>query len=156
MIAQAESRTAESREALSALEQGHVLRRSIVEDVAAFVAQGTFSCASRRFGEYRLQQERHLVVEEALFGLLRQAGAARAELTRLQAHHAFVRQRIHRMDEALCRCDPAGFQRAHHGLVQALGCHEVFEGALLLPDVRRAVRTDTAFVQQVARLAEGA
>ena len=86
------------------LESEHRQLNKVLGDVESLAAEGSFETARKRFGEYRLAHERHLVTErklEALFGEVRETAGF---VTRLK------RERTRMLEQSAPGVQPRGWK----------------------------------------------
>jgi hypothetical protein len=111
----------------AALQADHTRWRTTLRDVAYLAERGWFVDAAKCYGEYRLGQERHFLVEEELFELTQGSGPKVEELQALRLEHSDLLLLVEAAGQALSQWRLPSFCAAHGRLLALLDAHEAHE-----------------------------
>lgn len=114
-------------------EHRHLAR--VLDDVASLVEEGSFETARRRFGEYRLAHERHLLGERKLEAFCAGVREVAAFLEQLEKERARVLEQSERVWSCLCRERRAPVPRLLERLSSLVAEHERAQRRLILADL---------------------
>jgi len=117
------------------LESEHRSLKRVLDDVEWLVEDGSFETARRRFGEYRLANERHLVAEQKLEEVCAGVREVAAFLTQLQRERSRMLEQSERVWTYLCREKGAPIRRMLDRLASLAAAHEGAQRRLILGDL---------------------
>src|SRR5262249_26951447 len=126
------------------LEAEHQHLARVLADVGSLVEEGSFETARRRFGEYRLAHERHLLAERKLEAFCAGVRDASTFLRRLGRERTRVLEQSERVWTYLCRERSAPVARMLSRLSSLVAEHERAQRRLILgelpisPELRNA------------------
>jgi hypothetical protein len=131
------------------LESEHRSLKRVLGDVESLVEDGSFETARRRFGEYRLAHERHLIVERTLEEVCAGVREVARFLTQLQRERSRMLEQSERVWTYLCREKGAPVRRGLDRLALLVAEHEQAQrrlilGELPLPPERRSAQGEVA------------
>lgn len=114
--------------------------RNILSDVADLARRHSFETAAKRFGEFRLGEERHMHFEDkTLFPIIKRLVGRTDAIEQAEAQHEIIRQLAESVASSLSAWNLPEFSTAHANLLAALSEHWNHEEELLgarvkLPD----------------------
>ncbi len=110
----------------------HPSLKKTLDDVASLAERRSFVTAAKRLGELRMEQERHMDMEEkTLFPIIERLGGATEALAEGKAEHAAIRRLLDAVSDALSARALQQFMDAHRQLLTALSEHWQNEERLL-------------------------
>jgi hypothetical protein len=109
----------------SRLIENHSRLKKTLEDVAWLVQHGSFITAAKRFGEFRMTQERTMNMEETLFPIIERLSGPNEPLRRNRANHETIRRLLDAVSASLATSSPHRFVEARRQLVA--GISELWE-----------------------------
>jgi len=124
----------------------------VLDDVESLVEHGSFETARRRFGEYRLAQERELVAEQELEKLCSGVREVASFLVRLQRERTQVLEQCDHVWTCLCRETRAPVPRMLGRLASLMLEHEDGQRRLILADLPLSPELRTAQGELLLRL----
>jgi hypothetical protein len=107
----------------------------VLDDVASLVEEGSFETARRRFGEYRLAHERHLLAERKLESFCAGIRDVSSFLKKLDRERARVVEQSERVWTCLCREKGAPVPKMLERLASLVGEHEAAQRRLILGEL---------------------
>ncbi len=114
------------------LTEDHPELDAILEAVADLVSRRSFHSAAKRFGEFRIKQERHMTLEEkVVFPLLETLSYQTVDVARMKSEHRMIRNFMNDAGDAISQWDLRGFAEAHRRLAQAVAVHNEDEERLV-------------------------
>ncbi|HEY1907358.1 MAG TPA: hypothetical protein VGG91_15030 [Myxococcaceae bacterium] len=134
------------------LESEHRSLARVLVDVECLVEDGSFETARRRFGEYRLAHERHLIAEQKLEEVCAGVREVAAFLTQLQRERSRVLEQSERVWTYLCREKGAPVRRMLDRLASLVAEHENAQRRLILADLPLSAERRNAQGEVVRRL----
>src|SRR5215813_10726619 len=134
------------------LESEHRSLARVLDDVDCLVEDGSFETARRRFGEFRLAHERHLIAERALEEACAGVREVAAFLTQLQRERSRVLEQSERVWTYLCREKGAPVRRGLDRLASLAAEHENAQRRLVLGELPLPPERRTAQGEVVRRL----
>jgi hypothetical protein len=117
------------------LESEHRQLDKVLGDVESLAEGGSFETARKRFGEYRLAHERHLITERKLESLYREVRETASFLTRLQRERTRMLEQSERVWSCLCQEKNAQVPRMLGRLATLVAQHEDAQRRLILADL---------------------
>jgi hypothetical protein len=117
------------------LESEHRSLAKVLDDVGSLVDRGSFETARRRFGEYRLAHERHLMVEQRLEEVCVGVREVASFLTRLHRERERMLDQCEHVWTCLCREKSAPVPRMLDRLASLVAEHEQAQRRLILADL---------------------
>lgn len=117
------------------LESEHRQLNKVLGDVESLAAEGSFETARKRFGEYRLAHERHLVTERKLEALFREVRETASFVTRLKRERTRMLEQSERVWKCLCQEKNAPVPRMLGRLATLVAEHEDAQRRLILADL---------------------
>jgi hypothetical protein len=117
------------------LESEHRQLDKVLGDVESLAAEGSFETARKRFGEYRLAHERHLVTERKLEALFREVRETASFVTRLKRKRTRMLEQSERVWKCLCQEKNAPVHRMLGRLATLVAEHEDAQRRLILADL---------------------
>jgi hypothetical protein len=117
------------------LESEHRQLDKVLGDVESLAADGSFETAKKRFGEYRLAHERHLIRERKLEALYREIRETASFVTRLQRERTRMLEQAERVWASLCQEKNAQVPRMLERLTTLVAQHEDAQRRLILADL---------------------
>jgi len=126
------------------LESEHRHLARVLDDVGSLVREGSFETARRRFGEYRLAHERHLLAERKLEAFCAGLRDASSFLRKLERERTRVLEQSERVWTCLCREKSGPVPRMLDRLSSLVTEHERAQRRLILgelpisPELRNA------------------
>jgi hypothetical protein len=127
---------------------------TILDDVEALVEQGSFLTAAKRFGDFRLDEERHIRMEEELFASLQASEPAAPPSTELMRQHEAIQSSMGWICEGLSHCASDWTMAKMAELRSLLRRHEELEKSLCLPDFQAKFSEGEAAEQLLHQLAQ--
>ncbi len=126
------------------LESEHRQLEKVLTDVQSLAADASFETARRRFGEFRLAHERHLVSERRMESLCAGSPEMRSFVARVQRERARVLEQSERVWKRLCQERNGHLPRMLARLASLIAQHEDAQRRLILaelplsPELRRS------------------
>jgi len=117
------------------LEAEHRHLAHVLDDVGSLVEEGSFETARRRFGEYRLAHERHLLAEQKLEAFCAGMRDAASFLKKLQRERTRVLDQSERVWTSLCREKGGPVPKMLERLGALVAEHERAQRRLILGDL---------------------
>ena len=117
------------------LEAEHRHLAHVLDDVASLVGEGSFETARRRFGEYRLAHERHLLAERKLEAFCAGLRDAASFLKRLDRERTRLMEQSERVWTYLCREKSGPVPRMLDRLSSLVVEHERAQRRLILGEL---------------------
>lgn len=114
-------------------ENRHLTR--VLDDVGSLAGNGSFETARRRFGEYRLAHERHLLAERKLEAFCAGVREVASFLVQLERERARVLEQSERVWTCLCREKRAPVPRMLERLAALVEEHERGQRRLILAEL---------------------
>jgi len=103
----------------SRLTEDHSRLKQTLEDVAGLVQRGSFVTAAKRFGEFRITQERHMNLEETLFPIVERLSGPNEAIRQDRANHETIRRLLNAVSASLAMSKLHEFVDAHRQLLSA-------------------------------------
>jgi hypothetical protein len=114
------------------LTEDHARLKQTLEDVARLVQRGSFITAAKRFGEFRIAQERAMNFEEStLFPIIERLSGPNEAIQQGRAHHETIRQLLNAVSASLSTSTVDEFVKAHRQLLAVILEHCEFEERLV-------------------------
>src|SRR5215467_92977 len=85
----------------SRVTEDHAHLKKTLEDVARLVQRGSFITAAKRFGEFRMTQERSMNLEETIFPIIERLSGADEAIRRDRANHETIRRSLNAVSASL-------------------------------------------------------
>jgi hypothetical protein len=126
------------------LRESHRHLDAVLADVQALASGHSFVTAAKRFGEFRLQEERHLHTENELLRILEEE-LAYPKFERVREQHARISDLMDELTGLLSAWDLPAFQKSIDELVALLAVHEVDESRSVLPKAEKALQDLPAY-----------
>ena len=117
------------------LEAEHRHLGRVLEDVESLVEEGSFETARRRFGEYRLAHERHLLAERKLEAFCAGMRDAHSFLGKLDRERTRLLEQSERVWTSLCREKSGPVPKMLERLASLVAEHERAQRRLILGDL---------------------
>ena len=117
------------------LQSEHRLLDKVLGDVGSLAAEGSFETAKKRFGEYRLAHERHLVTERKLEALYLEVRETASFVTRLKRERTRMLEQSERVWNCLCQEKNTQVPRMLGRLAILVAEHEDAQRRLILADL---------------------
>lgn len=114
-------------------ENRHLTR--VLDDVGSLAEEGSFETARRRFGEYRLAHERHLLAERKLEAFCVGVREVASFLVQLERERARVLEQSERVWTCLCREKRTPVPRMLERLAALVAEHERGQRRLILAEL---------------------
>src|SRR5207248_2712781 len=108
---------------------------SVLRDVQWLAEDGAFSTAAKRFGEFRIREERHIRTEEELLTLMEQLPEPPRVVVELREEHVEIRRLLQHASAALACRDPARFLSRLIELQEMLAAHQDEQRAARFPEL---------------------
>lgn len=134
------------------LESEHRSLKRVLDDVDCLVGDGSFETARRRFGEYRLAHERHLIAERKLEEVCTGVREVASFLTQLQRERSQMLEQSERVWTYLCREKGAPVRRMLDRLASLVEEHESAQRRLILAELPLPPERRSAQGEVVRRL----
>jgi iron-sulfur cluster repair protein YtfE (RIC family) len=114
------------------LAEDHPALKQTLEDVAQLVQRKSFMTAAKRFGEFRLAEERHMNLEDkALFPIIERLMGPNEAVQRGEVEHRTIRQLIDAVAGSLSNSTLPEFLEVHRQLLATLSEHWQHEEELV-------------------------
>ena len=101
----------------SRLTEDHSRLKKTLEDVARLVQRGSFITAAKRFGEFRMTQERSMNLEETIFPIIERLSGADEAIRQDRANHETIRRSLNAVSASLATSRLDRFVDAHRQLL---------------------------------------
>jgi hypothetical protein len=121
------------------LRESHRHLEAVLADVQELASGQSFVTAAKRFGEFRLQEERHLGVENELLAILEESVAC-PEFERIRSQHARIVQVMDELTGLLSSWNLPAFKMTLNELIALLAVHEEDERQSVLPQAETALK----------------
>lgn len=119
------------------LTEDHPRLMKTLEDVAQLAHRGSFITAAKRFGEFRIAEERHMNLEDsALFPIIERLSGPSQTVRQGRADHETIRRLLDAVSGSLSRVTLDEFVHAHRRLLVALLEHWEHEERLLTLELK--------------------
>jgi Hemerythrin HHE cation binding domain len=116
----------------SRLTENHASLKHILEDVAWLVQHGSLITAAKRFGEFRIAQEREMNFEEStLFPLIERLSDPNEAIRQGRAQHETIRHLLNAVSASLSTSTVQEFVEAYRQLLTVILEHCKFEERLI-------------------------
>jgi hypothetical protein len=125
---------------------------AILEDVRQLASCGSFAAAAKRFGEFRLAQERHIHAEENVLDRLNQSSERHPVVERVRQTHRQVLELLDELSHRLSRWEVDDFGTRIEALCKTLGAHEQDE-TVMFPALEQKLRDPKAYQRLLLHLA---
>jgi hypothetical protein len=118
----------------------HPALKETLTDVDGLARRRSFETAAKRFGEFRIAEERHMHLEdETLFPVIERLVGPTEAVQQGKAEHAVIRRLLNAVGASLSAWNLPEFITAHAELMAALSEHwkheeELLGGSVKLPD----------------------
>ncbi len=126
------------------LRESHRHLDAVLADVQQLAAGQSFVTASKRFGEFRLQEERHLLVEDELLVILEE-NLKCPPFARIRGQHRKIVQLMDELTALLASWDLEAFQDTLKEFAAVLSLHEADEVKSVLPQAEAALKDIPAY-----------
>ena len=117
------------------LESEHRQLRTTLVDVGELAADGSFETARKRFGTFRVSQERHLVADQKLLVLCENNRDLQKFLDRVRRNRERILEQTERVWAQLCHEKVAQLPRMLARLVRLVAENEEAQRRLILADL---------------------
>ena len=112
--------------------EDHARLKKTLEDVERLVQRGSFITAAKRFGEFRITQERAMNFEEStLFPIIERLSGPNEAIRQGRAHHETIRRLLNAVTASLSASSEDEFVEAHRQLCAVILKHCEFEERLV-------------------------
>jgi hypothetical protein len=118
---------------------------AVLHDVQLLTEERAFSTAAKRFGEYRLREERHLRAEEQLLQLLEQLKDSPEIVKALRQEHRQLYALLEEATQALGRRDAAAFHSKLSALQQIMSLQLAQERVSLFPELEGQLNEEARY-----------
>jgi hemerythrin superfamily protein len=126
------------------LRESHRHLEAVLADVQKLASGQSFVTAAKRFGEFRLQEERHLHLENELLEILEKSlGCPRFD--RIRNQHERIVQLMDELTALLSSWDLPAFQDCLEEFVELLAAHEADERESVLPKAETELKDIPAY-----------
>jgi hypothetical protein len=126
------------------LQESHRHLEAVLADVQELASGRSFVTAAKRFGEFRLQEERHLHVENELLVILEE-NLKCPKFERIRNQHTRIIQLMNELTGLLSSWDLPAFQETLVKFVEVLAVHEADEVKSVLPKAETALKDLPAY-----------
>lgn len=126
------------------LRESHRHLEAVLADVQELASGQSFVTAAKRFGEFRIQEERHLHVENELLGILEE-NLECPRFDRIRNQHKKIVQLMDELTGLLSSWDLPAFQDTLEKFVELLAVHEADELKTVLPKAEAALKDNPAY-----------
>jgi len=117
------------------LEAEHRHLTRVLDDVGSLAGEGSFETARRRFGEYRLAHERHLLAERKLESFCAGVREISSFLVQIERERTRVLEQSERVWSCLCKEKHAPLPRLLERLGTVVTEHERAQRRLILAEL---------------------
>jgi len=123
----------------SRVTEDHAHLKKTLEDVAQLVQRGSFITAAKRFGEFRIVQERAMNFEEiTLFPIIERLSGPNEAIGQGRSHHETIRQLLNAVTDSLSTARVHEFVKAHVQPLAVILKHCEFEQGLVGLELKSA------------------
>jgi hypothetical protein len=133
------------------LQESHRHLDAVLQDVQQLAIGQSFVTAAKRFGEFRLQEERHLHAEDELL-LILEGNLKGPKFEGIRSQHRRIVQLMDELTALLSCWDLPAFDETLKKFVTVLAAHEADEMQSVLPQAEAALKDIPAYQTMLWRV----